>query len=150
MPSHNGSDNGAEGETPPAPLLRDVPTPEFDALLRQLINRVQGVAATQGRLRGLLHANQTIVGNLTLPVLLRRIVQANRVLVEGRGTTAELSLAVAADGVGLGDIDLRSGLANLRQRAELDGGSLTLSEGDWERTATDTGGTRLVWPIPLI
>ncbi|WP_211176999.1 GAF domain-containing protein [Pseudonocardia acidicola] len=40
--------------------------------------------ATQGRLRGLLHANQMIIGDLALRVLLRRIVEAARELVGAR------------------------------------------------------------------
>jgi len=85
MPSHNDDDTGAsEGETLPTPRFSDVPTLEFDELLRQLINRAQEVAATQGRLRGLLRANQTVVGNLTLPVLLRRIVEAACELAKAR------------------------------------------------------------------
>jgi signal transduction histidine kinase len=39
---------------------------------------------TQGRLRGLLHANQMIVGYLALPVVLRRIVEAARELIGAR------------------------------------------------------------------
>ncbi len=88
MPSHtdlrNGDGSGAEGETRPAQQFSDVPTLEFDELLRQLIERAQDVVATQGRLRGLLRANQTVVGNLTLPVLLRRIVQAACELAKAR------------------------------------------------------------------
>ena len=67
---------GAPPDDAPGPRFPDVPKLELDELLNQLIGRAQDVVATQGRLRGLLRANQAIVGNLALPVLLRRIVQA--------------------------------------------------------------------------
>ncbi len=79
-----GEDAAAEGDTSAAPVFPDVPRLNLDDLLRQLIERAQDVQATQGRLRGLLRANQTIVGNLTLPVLLRRIVQAACELAKAR------------------------------------------------------------------
>ncbi len=59
----------------------DLPRMELDQLLGQLVTRAQEVMATQGRLRGLLHANQMIIGDLALPALLRRIVEAARELV---------------------------------------------------------------------
>jgi signal transduction histidine kinase len=62
----------------------DLPRLELDALLGQLVERAQEVIATQGRLRGLLRANQMIVGDLSLQVLLRRIVEAARDLVGAR------------------------------------------------------------------
>jgi signal transduction histidine kinase len=62
----------------------DVPRLELDQLLGQLVERAQEVLVTQGRLRGLLHANQTILGDLALPVLLRRIAEAARELVGAR------------------------------------------------------------------
>ncbi|MEV4536650.1 GAF domain-containing protein [Asanoa sp. NPDC049518] len=48
------------------------------------MDRAREVMATQGRLRGLLRANQLIIGGLTLPALLRRIVEAARELVGAR------------------------------------------------------------------
>jgi signal transduction histidine kinase len=56
-------------------------------------------------------------------------------------TSARLSLTVTDDGVGIGLSTRRSGLANLRRRAEQHGGSLTL-------TALEPHGTRLTWSIP--
>ena len=73
----------------------DVPRLELDELLTQLVQRAQEVASTQGRLRGLLHANQMISGDLGLPVLLERIVDAARELVGAR--YAALGV-IAADG----------------------------------------------------
>ena len=62
----------------------DLPRLELDQLLAQLVERAQEVIATQGRLRGLLRANQTITAGLSLPVVLRRIADAARELVGAR------------------------------------------------------------------
>jgi signal transduction histidine kinase len=79
-PQHTGT----REEYPPAPQFPDMPKLELDELLSQLMSRAQDVVATQGRLRGLLRANQAIVGNLALPVLLHRIVQAACELTHAR------------------------------------------------------------------
>lgn len=62
----------------------DGPKLELDQLLKQLIERAQDVVSTQGRLRGLLSANQAIVGNLSLPVLLQRTIEAACELANAR------------------------------------------------------------------
>jgi signal transduction histidine kinase len=62
----------------------DLPRMELDQLLTQLVERAQEVIATQGRLRGLLRANQLVIGGLDLPAVLRRIVDAARELVGAR------------------------------------------------------------------
>jgi signal transduction histidine kinase len=62
----------------------DVPRLELDELLLQLVNRAGDVLAAQGRLRGLLHANALVAGDLSLPVVLRRIVEAARDLLGAR------------------------------------------------------------------
>ena len=62
----------------------DLPRLELDQLLRQVVERAQEVLGTQGRLRGLLRANQVITGDLALPVVLRRIADAARELVGAR------------------------------------------------------------------
>lgn len=58
------------------PASLEGPRLELDELLTQLVDRAQDVMAAQGRLRGLLRANRLIVGDLALPVVLRRIVEA--------------------------------------------------------------------------
>ena len=63
----------------------DVPRLELDDLLAQgLVDRAGDVQATQGRLRGLLRANALVAGDLSLPVVLRRIVVAARDLLGAR------------------------------------------------------------------
>jgi len=74
----------------------DLPRLELDQLLTQLVDRAGEVLSTQGRLRGLLRANQTISVDLGLPVVLRRIVAAARELVGAR--YAALGV-IAADGL---------------------------------------------------
>jgi signal transduction histidine kinase len=61
-----------------------VPKLQLDDLLTQLVDRAQDVMATQGRLRGLLRANQAVVGNMPLPALLRQIVHAACELAQAR------------------------------------------------------------------
>ena len=84
-------DDGSPESGPPAPrrppsdspplTFPDLPRLELDQLLRQLVGRAQEVIATQGRLRGLLRANQLVTGDLALPVVLGRIAHAARELV---------------------------------------------------------------------
>jgi signal transduction histidine kinase len=62
----------------------DMPRLELEQLLVQLRDRADDVLAAQGRLRGLLHANALVAGELSLPVVLRQIVAAARDLVGAR------------------------------------------------------------------
>ncbi|MER6767994.1 MULTISPECIES: sensor histidine kinase [Amycolatopsis] len=62
----------------------DQPRMELDQLLGELVERAQEVISTQGRLRGLLRATQSITGSLALPALLRRLVEAACELVGAR------------------------------------------------------------------
>ena len=62
----------------------DIPRLELDQLLVQLADRADDVRATQGRLRGLLRANASVVGELSLPVVLRQMVGAARDLIGAR------------------------------------------------------------------
>jgi len=55
-----------------------------DDLTGQSADRAQDVPTNQGRLRCLLRANAAVVGDLSLPVVLRRIVDAARELVMAR------------------------------------------------------------------
>jgi signal transduction histidine kinase len=83
-PTGGSDQTGAPEEHWPAPVMGDVPNLELDELLKQLIGRAQDVVSTQGRLRGLLRANQSIVASLPLPLLLRRIVEAACELTQAR------------------------------------------------------------------
>ena len=74
---------------------------------------------------------------------------ATHVEVEVAASTSELSLVVADDGTGLHGATRRSGLANLRDRAELHGGHMELSVATTPTTRPDHEGTRLTWTIPL-
>jgi signal transduction histidine kinase len=78
-----------------------------------------------------------------------RHASATTVQVDLVTTTTELRLDIVDDGVGIGEIERRSGLANLKQRAECHGGSLTLSEAPSATTQPDHRGTHLRWTIPL-
>jgi two-component system, NarL family, sensor histidine kinase DevS len=66
------------------PYFPDVPRLELDELLVQLIDRAGDLLAAQGRLRGLLRANALVAGELSLPVVLQRIVVAARDLLGAR------------------------------------------------------------------
>jgi signal transduction histidine kinase len=70
-----------------------------------------------------------------------RHAHATGVEVELTATAARLTLDVRDDGTGIGDTTRRSGLANLRHRAERHDGALTVDSGP--------AGTRVVWTVPL-
>src|SRR6266496_3886167 len=81
------SGGGVEPDTgqPLADLLSpEAPSLRLDELLNQLVDRAQEFIESQDRLRGLLRANQAIVGDLALPVVLRRIIETARELVGAR------------------------------------------------------------------
>jgi signal transduction histidine kinase len=62
----------------------DAPRAELDRVLTELVEVARGVLATQGRLRALLRANQAVVEQLDLPVVLKRIVDAAVELVDAK------------------------------------------------------------------
>ncbi|GAA2673494.1 sensor histidine kinase [Actinoplanes palleronii] len=96
------SDASADDPQPgTTPRLRfpDQPRLELDQLLGQLINRAQEVIGTQGRLRGLLQANQLIIGELNLPSVLQHVVEAARELTGARYA----ALGTIAPGGGLSE-----------------------------------------------
>jgi len=75
----------------------DGPKLELDELIEQLVDRARGVQRAQGRLRGLLRANEMVTGELGLEVVLRHIVQAACSLAGARYG----ALGVIADAGGL-------------------------------------------------
>ena len=83
MVTDDGEPDGGAGREPGL-TFPDLPRLELDQLLTQLVERAHEVMATQGRLRGLLRASQMVTRDLTLPAVLRRIVEAARDLVGAR------------------------------------------------------------------
>jgi signal transduction histidine kinase len=80
-----GSDwSDDQDPSPPRLTFPDLPRLELDQLLGQLVERANEVMATQGRLRGLLRASQTVTSDLALPAVLRRIAEAARELIGAR------------------------------------------------------------------
>jgi GAF domain-containing protein len=71
---------------------------DLDALLAQLIERAQEVRVAQARLQGLFEAGQSIIGDLDLTTVLRRIVQAACDLVDARYGALGV---IAPNGIGL-------------------------------------------------
>jgi GAF domain-containing protein len=79
-------------------LRLEGPRLELDQLLAQLVDRAHDVMAAQNRLRGLLRANRTIIGDLGLETVLRTIVEAACELVDAPYGALGV---VNPDGVGL-------------------------------------------------
>jgi PAS domain S-box-containing protein len=65
-----------------------------------------------------------------------------RVAIEADIERRELSVQVADDGVGMGETARRSGLANLRKRAESRSGTFLVE-------SPEAGGTRVGWVVPI-
>ncbi|WP_159396478.1 GAF domain-containing protein [Amycolatopsis sp. AA4] len=76
--------NQRDAPEPARLTFPDQPRMELDQLLGELVERAQEVISTQGRLRGLLRATQSLTGSLALPALLRRLVESACELVEAR------------------------------------------------------------------
>jgi signal transduction histidine kinase len=72
-----------------------------------------------------------------------RHARASTVVLSIHATTARLTVTISDDGVGVGDAGRRSGLDNMRQRAESRNGSMVIAE------VPDLGGTTLVWTVPI-
>jgi signal transduction histidine kinase len=64
-------------------------------------------------------------------------------------TPTRVALDIVDDGVGIGETSRRSGLANLRQRAERFGGSMTLEPRALIPASAGNQGTHLRWTVPL-
>jgi signal transduction histidine kinase len=78
-----------------------------------------------------------------------RHAQATRAEIALTVDGVELLLEVIDDGVGLGETWRRSGLDNLRRRAEQRRGSLGITPATLDGSATTGKGTHLRWTIPL-
>ncbi|HEY2296671.1 MAG TPA: GAF domain-containing protein [Jatrophihabitans sp.] len=77
-----------------------------------------------------------------------RHADADTVHVRLSASSTETHLVVTDDGVGFSEATRRSGLANLRARAELRGGSLTI-ESPVHPALPHKPGTRIHWTVPL-
>ena len=71
-----------------------------------------------------------------------RHARARTTAIDLTAGDSELILCVSDDGIGMSGTTRRSGLANLRQRAQALGGAFTVSQ-------PPGGGTRLEWRVPL-
>jgi signal transduction histidine kinase len=78
-----------------------------------------------------------------------RHAQADLVEISLTVTAETLSLDVVDNGVGLGGVTRRSGLRNLRQRAENHGGTLELLTPSVGSVSPQGKGTHVRWTIPL-
>jgi len=73
------------GDDRPASLgFPDLPRSQLEKVIEELVGTAQNVLQTQGRLRSLLSASRIVSGELDLPVVLRRIVEAGVDLVGAR------------------------------------------------------------------
>jgi signal transduction histidine kinase len=78
-----------------------------------------------------------------------RHAQADAVELSLSVSDAALVLEVVDNGVGLGDITRRSGLDNMRVRAEQYGGTLEVGPAPAGTSPAEREGTHLRWTIPL-
>ncbi|MCZ2812057.1 GAF domain-containing protein [Modestobacter sp. VKM Ac-2979] len=81
---------GPRRDDEPRLSFPDRPRLELDQLLVQLVDRAQEVIGTQGRLRGLLRANQLVTRDLTASTVVHRTVEAARDLLGARSATLEI------------------------------------------------------------
>jgi signal transduction histidine kinase len=93
-------------------------------------------------------ATADLVGDVTAVVReglvnVARHSSASKVQLSIHATTARLTVTISDDGVGVGDVGRRSGLDNMRERAENRNGSMVVAE------VPDLGGTTLVWTVPI-
>ena len=69
---------------------------------------------------------------------------AVNVELQGSGKTGRLTVSVSDDGVGIDPAHTRnSGLANMAERARLNGGTFTVGTG------LEGKGTKITWSVPL-
>jgi signal transduction histidine kinase len=73
-----------------------------------------------------------------------RHASASNVALNLHATSNRLTVTISDDGVGMGDVGRRSGLDNMRERAESRNGSMVIAE------VPDLGGTSLVWTVPIL
>ena len=82
--STQGDHTSDQGDNAAGPSADPVPILPIDHLMAQLVARAGEIITAQERLERLLSANRAIVGDLSLPSVLHRIVEAARDLVGAR------------------------------------------------------------------
>jgi signal transduction histidine kinase len=73
-----------------------------------------------------------------------RHASATAAVLSLHATTSRLTVTVSDDGRGMAEGGRRSGLDNMRERAERRKGSMVIAE------VPDLGGTTLVWTVPIV
>jgi signal transduction histidine kinase len=73
-----------------------------------------------------------------------RHASATAAVLSLHATTSRLTVTVSDDGRGMAEGGRRSGLDNMRERAERRNGSMVIAE------VPDLGGTTLVWTVPIV
>ena len=82
VPADKRSPLPVVADGPVAGVAPDLSRLQLEALLRELISRADDVLRAHGKLSGLLDAVVSIAGDLSLPVVLRRIVEAAAALAD--------------------------------------------------------------------
>jgi signal transduction histidine kinase len=132
--------------------LQQEPQADSRSLRGRLLDVVTDVTPALGfepavRFSGLVDTRPDAVADDLFAVLREALTNAARhaaataVDVELSVAGRQVTLAVSDNGAGIGGTTRRSGLANIRHRAERHGGGLSIDSGD--------DGTHLVWTVPL-
>ncbi|ABW11406.1 GAF sensor signal transduction histidine kinase [Parafrankia sp. EAN1pec] len=125
--------------------------PGVRARLGEIVEEVAEALGFSPRLRVDGPLDTALEGNIADHLLAVARESLSNVARHARASRVELSVTVGQgwlcaevtdDGVGLGDTGRRSGLRNLRSRAEELGGTFDIAPGP-------SGGTRLRWAVPL-
>ncbi|PZG13006.1 sensor histidine kinase [Nonomuraea aridisoli] len=134
--------------------LQAGPEDDVPSLRGQIVDLVEGAGGHLGFMPGLRMEGQidTLVSEPVAEHLLAVLREAlSNVVRHSRAGRAEVSveaaggiltLIVTDNGVGVGDVERRSGLRNIEQRAERLGGTADID-------TPGEGGTRLCWTVPL-
>ncbi|MBN9620049.1 MAG: GAF domain-containing protein, partial [Actinobacteria bacterium] len=83
-PKHRRNDPALRADNDGASGFAELPATELEQVLGQLAASAQEALGAQGRLRALLRATAAVADDLSLPVVLQRVVAAARELVDAR------------------------------------------------------------------
>jgi signal transduction histidine kinase len=117
-----------------APLLSFEPRVEFNGAVDSVV--------PESAVEELLAVTREALTNVA------RHAHARQAAVVLAATSDTLTLTVTDDGSGIGQTTRRSGLTNLRERAERHGGAFAVSSGPSTDSSTQQG-TQVQWTIPL-